>query len=253
MATVFLAVDLETNDEVALKVLSEGLASRIMRERFHREVGVGEKLVHSHIVPIFDGGEVDDRPFLVMPYLPGPSLRERLDAEGRLEVEEALEIGRQLADALAFAHDRGIIHRDVKPDNVLFSDGRAMMMDFGVAVAIKESMDDRLTMPGEVLGTPTYMSPEQAMARYQLDNGTDIYSLACVVYEALTGQPPFVPADPQTIIVRRLADPAPAVRDARSEVSPEIEAALCKALAWKREDRFATAGEFGAALGSSSE
>ena len=248
MATVFLAVDRTTGDRVALKVLAEAVASRIMRERFHREVDVGGKLVHPHIVPISDGGEVEGLPFLVMPYLQG-SLRLRLDEEGRLSVAEAVEMGRQLADALGWAHGRGILHRDMKPDNVLFADGRAMVADFGVAVAIKASMDDRLTIPGEILGTPTYMSPEQAMARYQLDARSDIYSLACVIYEALTGSPPFTPSSPGTIIVRKLADPAPAIRDVRSEVSSEVAAALGKALEWKPQDRFATAEEFGEALG----
>jgi serine/threonine-protein kinase len=247
MATVFLAVDRTTGDHVALKVLAEAVASRIMRERFHREVAVGEKLVHPHIVPIVDGGEVEGLPFLVMPYFPA-SLRLRLDEEGRLNVAEAVEIGRQLAGALGWAHGRGIIHRDIKPDNVLFSDGRAMVADFGVAVAIKASMDDRLTIPGEILGTPTYMSPEQAMARYQLDARSDIYSLACVIYEALTGSPPFTPSRPGTIIVRKLTDPAPSIRDVRSEVSLEVAAALRKALEWKPQDRFATAEEFAAAL-----
>lgn len=247
MATVFLAVDRKTGDQVALKVLAEGVASRIMRERFHREVAVGVKLVHPHIVPIVDGGEVEGLPFLVMPYFPA-SLRQRLDEEGRLSVAEAVEMGRQLAGALGWAHGRGIIHRDLKPDNVLFADGRAMVADFGVAVAIKASMDDRLTIPGEILGTPTYMSPEQAMARYQLDGRSDIYSLACVIYETLTGSPPFTPSSPGTIIVRTLTDPAPAIRDVRSEVSSEVAAALRKALEWKPQDRFATAEEFAEAL-----
>ncbi len=165
-----------------------------------------------------------------------------------MSVAEAVEMGRQLAGALGWAHGRGIIHRDIKPDNVLFSNGRAMVADFGVAVAIKASMDERLTIPGEILGTPTYMSPEQAMARYQLDARTDIYSLACVIYETLTGSPPFTPSNPGTIIVRKLADPPPAIRDVRSEVSWEVADALRRALEWKPQDRFATAEEFGEAL-----
>ena len=244
MATVFLAEDLSSGDQVALKVLSRSVASRIMRERFEREVLVGGRLEHPNIVPIIAEGEVEGMPFLVMPYLPGDSLRQRLEKSGRLEVGEAVEIGCEIADALVYAHSRGLIHRDIKPDNILFSDGRAMVTDFGVAVAIKASMDDRLTAPGEVLGTPTYMSPEQAMGRFQLDASTDIYSLGCVIYEMLIGSPPFRPAYPDAVIVRRLADETPKACDFRPEVPIHIEAALCKSLGWKPAERFATAEEF---------
>ena len=244
MANVFLAEDLSNRDQVALKVLNRSVSSRIMRERFEREVLVGVRLEHPNIVPIIAEGEVDGMPFLVMPYLPGDSLRQRLEKSGRLEVREAVEIGCEIADALVYAHSRGLIHRDIKPDNILFSDGRAMVTDFGVAVAIKASMDDRLTAPGEVLGTPTYMSPEQAMGRFQLDASTDIYSLGCVIYEMLIGSPPFRPAYPDAIIVRRLADEPPKAADFRPEVPTPIEAALCKSLGWKPAERFETAEQF---------
>jgi len=244
MATVFLAADVSTNEQIALKVLNRSVATRIMRERFQREVTVSGRLEHANIVPISSGGEVEDMPFLVMPYLPGDSLRQRLEKTNRLGVAEAVAIGRQIADALVCAHDRGILHRDIKPDNILFSDGRAMVTDFGVAVAIKASIDDRLTAPGEVLGTPTYMSPEQAMGRYQLDARTDIYSLGCVIYEMLIGEAPFCPSHPDAIIVRRLSDEAPSARGQRAEVPRHIDAAVCKALAWRPDERFATAEKF---------
>jgi serine/threonine-protein kinase len=248
MATVFLAVDVLTNEQVALKILKHSVATRIMRERFQREVTVGGRLEHPNIVPIFSGGEVEDMPFLIMPYLPGDSLRQRLEKTNRLDVAESVALGRQIADALVCAHERGIIHRDIKPDNILFRDGRAMVTDFGVAVAIKASMDDRLTVPGEVLGTPTYMSPEQAMGRYQLDGRTDIYSLGCVIYEMLIGEAPFRPSYPDAVIVRRLADEAPSPCMHRAEVPPQIDVAVCRALAWKPDDRFATAEKFRDAL-----
>ncbi len=249
MANVFLAEDLSSRDQVALKVLNRSVSSRIMRERFEREVAVGGHLEHPHIVPIMAAGEVEGMPFLVMPYLPGDSLRQRLEKGGRLEVSEAVGIGREIADALVYAHSGGLIHRDIKPDNLLFSDGHAMVTDFGVAVAIKASLDDRLTAPGEVLGTPTYMSPEQAMGRFQLDTRTDIYSLGCVIFEMLIGAPPFRPAHPDAIIVRRLTDDTPKACDFRPEVPAHIEAAVCKSLGWKPEERFATAQEFQDALG----
>ena len=244
MATVFLAADVSTNEHIALKILKRSVATRIMRERFQREVTVGGSLEHPNIVPIFSGGEVEDVPFLIMPYLPGDSLRQRLEKSGKLDIAEAVTIGRQIADALVCAHDRGIIHRDIKPDNILFSDGRAMVTDFGVAVAIKASMDDRLTAPGEVLGTPTYMSPEQAMGRYQLDARSDIYSLGCVIYEMLIGEAPFRPSHPDAVIVRRLADEAPNACRRRAEVPRRIDAAVYRALAWRPDERFATAKKF---------
>ncbi len=240
---MFLAEDVSTGDQVALKVLNRSLATRIMRERFQREVAVGCSFEHPNIVPTFSGGEVENMPFLIMPYLPGDSLRQRLEKTERLDVTEAVAIGREIADALVCAHGSGIIHRDIKPDNILFSGGHAMVTDFGVAVAIKASMDDRLTTPGEVLGTPPYMSPEQAMGRYQLDARTDIYSLGCVIYEMLIGVPPFRPSHPDSIIVRRLNDPAPRACEQRPEIPKRIEVAVRKALEWKPEERFATAEE----------
>ncbi|MDH5804246.1 MAG: serine/threonine protein kinase [Gemmatimonadota bacterium] len=248
MATVFLATEKDSGRQVALKVLSRKVASRIGRERFLREIQVGSSLDHPHIVSIYKGGEVGNTLYLSMPWLSGPSLGQRLEREGRLEVAEAIEISVQIADALQFAHDRGIVHRDIKPENIMFSESGAQVMDFGVALAVKASLDERLTLPGQVLGTPTYMSPEQAMARFRLDEKTDIYSLGCVCFEMLVGRPPFEPTKEDAILVRTLDDPAPDARKERREVPKSVSKAIIKALAWKPAQRHKSASEFAKAL-----
>lgn len=243
VSTVFLAEDLTAGGRVAVKVLGRGVASRIMRERFHREMEIGSRLRHPNIVPITDGGEVADLPFLVMPYLEEGSLRARI-ARGPLSCADAVTVGSEVAEALAYAHAQDVLHRDIKPDNILFDEGRAVVGDFGVALAIKASLDDRLTMPGQLLGTPTYMSPEQAMRRFKLDGRTDLYALACVLYETLVGVPPFVPSHPDAVSVRRSADPLPPIAERRSDVPAALGAVIERGLAWEPADRFATVEEF---------
>jgi serine/threonine-protein kinase len=247
MATVYFACDRASGRDVAVKVLDQRVAHRILRERFLREIAVSGGLEHDHIVPIFDSGEADGLLYYVMPYLGAESLEKRLERERRLAIDETLSIGRQVAGALHYAHGRDVVHRDIKPGNILFLGGRAVVADFGVA-AIRVSMDERLTQPGEVLGTPLYMSPEQAMGNWNLDPRSDVYSLGCVLYEAFAGTPPFRGSRPHAAVVRRIDEPPPRVREVRADVPKQVETALLKALSWNPTKRFSTAAEFGDAL-----
>src|SRR6267143_2394429 len=190
MARVFLAVEQHPHRRVAIKVLDPEVSTRLLRERFIREVDLSSKLSHPPIVPIFTAGEVEGLFYYVMPYVEGESLRHRLLRERKLPLEDALHIARDVADALAFAHGQGIIHRDIKPENILLSGTHAIVADFGIARAISAAGSLTLTQAGQPIGSPGYMSPEQAMARGDLDARTDIYSLGCVLFEALTGEPP---------------------------------------------------------------
>ncbi len=199
-------------------------------------------------MPILDSGEAEGFVYYVMPYVEGESLRERLRREGRLPVGDALRIIREAAAGLAWAHGYGIIHRDIKPENILLQEGRALVADFGIAVALTAALDERLTRPGETLGTPLYMSPEQAMGRRRLDHRSDIYSLACVLYELLAGDPPFRPRRDAAVIVRGINDPLPRVGDARPDVPRDVDRALARALAWRPLQRFDSVTEFIEAL-----
>src|SRR6267143_645576 len=190
MARVFLAVEQHPHRRVAIKVLDPQVYTRLLRERFIREVDLSSKLSHPYIVPIFSAGEVDGLFYYVMPYVEGESLRHRLLEERTLPLETALHIARDVADALAFAHAQGIIHRDIKPENILLSGNHAIVADFGIARAISAAGSLTLTQAGQPIGSPGYMSPEQAMALGHLDAWTDLYSLGCVLFEALTGEPP---------------------------------------------------------------
>ena len=191
MATVYLAEDLKHRRWVALKLLSPEVGAAIGSERFRREIEIAARLSHPHIVALHDSGVAADRLFYVMPYIEGESLRARLDRDGRLPVEEALRLAREIASALGYAHRRGLVHRDIKPANVLLSDGIALVADFGVARATGRDETPALTSVGTTLGTPAYMAPEQIAASPDLDSRADIYSLGCLLYELLTGQPPF--------------------------------------------------------------
>lgn len=248
MGTIFLGEALATGLPVAIKVLSPWVASQITRERFHREITFVARLTFELIVPILDSGEAAELLYYVMPYLDGESLRDRLCREHTIPLEDALDIVHDVADALSWAHVHGIIHRDVKPENIFLTGGRAVVMDFGVAVAISVSMDERLTRPGEVLGTPLYMSPEQAMGRRKLDHRTDLYALGCVLYEMLTGVPPFQPPNPRAIIVRRFDQEPPSVRAVHPDAPQQVDSALQRALAWLPKDRFDTVSQFLSAL-----
>ena len=248
MATVYLASDLKHRRTVAIKVLRPEIASLLGPDRFVREVEIAARLNHPHILALHDSGDADGFLFYVMPYVAGESLRHRLDREKQLSLDEALAITRQVASALAHAHARNVIHRDVKPENILLHEGEAMVTDFGIALAVSAAADDRLTQTGIAVGTPAYMSPEQAASERALDARSDVYSLGCVLYEMLAGEPPYTGSTAQVLIAKRLVDPVPAVRRLRAAVPVGVEQALTKALAKVPADRWASALAFAEAL-----
>jgi hypothetical protein len=252
MATVYLAQDLRHSRQVALKVLDPHLTSGLGPERFLREIRTVAGLSHPHILPLHDSGEADGLLYYVMPYARGETLRARLLREGRLAVGDALQITREIAGALAYAHEHGVVHRDVKPANILLEAGHAMLADFGVARALAEATDDRITSTGISPGTPAYMSPEQAAGEPDLDGRSDQYSLACVVYEMLAGQPPFTGAGSRAVIGQHLAALPPSVTLARPEVPKTVAKAIAKALSKSPEDRYASMAEMVEDLGQPS-
>ena len=247
MATVYLAEDLKHQRRVAIKVMRPELAAAIGADRFLREITTTANLRHPHIVPLYDSGESAGFVYYVMPFVEGESLRARLNREKQLPVDDALQIAREVADALSYAHGRGVIHRDIKPENILLESGHAMVADFGIARAVSAAAGATLTETGLALGTPTYMSPEQALGQ-EVDGRTDGYALACVLYEMLVGEPPYTGPTPQAIIARRLSEPVPSLRVVREAVPVSVEQAITKALARVPADRFATASQFAAAL-----
>jgi hypothetical protein len=253
MATVYLARDLKHERPVALKVLRPELAASLGPERFLREIRLAAQLNHPHILPLFDSGEIrrgDGPPILyyTMPYVEGESLRDRLDRETQLPLEDALQITRHVAAALTYAHERGILHRDIKPGNILLEGGEAVVADFGIGRAITAAGADRLTETGLALGTPTYMSPEQAAGSQDLDGRSDLYALGCVLYEMLAGHPPFLGATAQQVLARHALDPVPSLRTARDAVPEAVERSAMKALAKVPADRFPTVAGFADAL-----
>jgi len=248
MATVYLAEDVKHRRPVAVKVLRPELAAAIGSERFLREIDIAARLNHPHIVALYDSGEADGFLYYVMPYIKGESLRARLDREHRLPLDTALTIARQMASALGYAHAQGVIHRDIKPENVLLHEGEAMVTDFGIALAVRAAGGTRLTETGLAIGTPTYMSPEQALGEPALDARSDLFSLACVLYEMLAGEPPHAGPTAQSIMAQRIVDPAPTVRARRGDVPAGVELALKRALAAEPGERYATVEAFVAAL-----
>jgi serine/threonine protein kinase/tetratricopeptide (TPR) repeat protein len=248
MATVYLATDVKHGRSVAIKVLRPELALALGPERFLREITVAARLTHPNILPLHDSGEAGGLLYYVMPRIEGESLRERLDRDRQLPVDEALRITREVADALAYAHSHGVVHRDIKPENILFQAGHALVTDFGVALAVSAAGDARLTEAGLAIGTPAYMSPEQAMGEGAVDARADVYALGCVLFEMLAGAPPQVGPSGLAVIAQRLSEPAPSVRRARESVPLAIDQALAKALAREPADRFASAVDFVEAL-----
>src|SRR5207249_5969691 len=248
MGVVFLATDLKHGRNVALKVLRPELSQSIGADRFLREIRITAQLNHPNILTLIDSGSAGDFMYYVLPYVDGESLRDRLTREKELPVDEALRITRETADALAYAHEHGVVHRDIKPENILFEAGHAVVADFGIAQAVSEAAGGKLTESGLIVGTPAYMSPEQAMGSGKVDARSDIYSLACMLYEMLAGAPPYSGPTPQAILARKSMEPVPGLRIVRDTVPPEVEAAIVRALAKTPADRFASARDFARAL-----
>jgi eukaryotic-like serine/threonine-protein kinase len=248
MAIVYLARDIRHKRPVALKVLHPELGAVLGTERFLREVETAAGLQHPHILPVFDSGETAGRLWYTMPYVEGESLRDRLKREVQLPVEDAVRLTREVAEALDYAHRHGVVHRDIKPDNILLTEGHASVADFGIAKAVSSAGGETLTQTGTAVGTPAYMSPEQASPGAPLDGRSDIYSLGCVLYEMLAGEPPFTGPSSQAIIARHCADPPRSMRVVRPGVPLALERAVERALAKVPADRFQTAGEFARSL-----
>jgi serine/threonine-protein kinase len=247
-ATVYLAEDRKHRRPVALKVLRPELGSQLGKERFSREIAIAALLSHPHILPLIDSGEAAGLLYYITPYVAGESLRERLEREQRLPVRDAVRIAREVAAALDYAHRQGFIHRDVKPENILLSDDHAVVADFGIARAIAEVGGEVITERGLAIGTPEYMSPEQASAERDLGAKSDLYSLGCVLYEMLAGEPPFTGSNTRRILARHVAERPRPLRAARPETPPAVENAVARLLAKDPLERFATASELAAAL-----
>ena len=248
MATVYLARDLRHRRAVALKVLHPELSAMLGPERFLKEIELTAGLQHPHILPLFDSGDAGGSLYYVMPYVDGESLRARLARERLLSVDEAVRITREVASALDYAHRHGVVHRDVKPENILLHDGAALVADFGIALAVAHASGERITQTGFSLGTPQYMAPEQAMAERDIDARADIYALGVVLYEMLSGEPPFTGPTAQAVVARVMTDRPRPLAAARDTVPPHVETAVMTALARVPADRFASAAAFSAAL-----
>src|SRR5262245_25750578 len=247
-AYVFLAEDLKHHRRVAIKVLEPELLTVIGDERFLREIQIAATLQHPHILPLYDSGHAGSLLYYVMPFADGESLRQLLNREPQLPIDSALRIAREVGDALHYAHERGVIHRDIKPENIMLSGGHAYVADFGIARALEVAGGDNITRTGTMLGTPHYMSPEQAGG--VVDARTDQYGLACTLYEMLIGQPPFTGSSSQAILARHSLDVVPSMRVVRGTVPESVETAIVRAMAKLPPDRFVSMREFLDALGS---
>jgi serine/threonine protein kinase/tetratricopeptide (TPR) repeat protein len=248
MAAVYLARDPRHDRPVALKVLRPELSASLGADRFLREIKVAAQLQHPNILALYDSGEADGLLYYVMPFVEGESLRAKLDREKQLGLEEAIQLTREVADALGYAHAHGVIHRDIKPENILLSGGHALVADFGIARALSAAGADKLTETGMAVGTPYYMSPEQAMGGHDVDGRSDIYSLGCVFYELLAGMPPFTGPTPMSILARHSLEQVPSLQVVRQSIPDAVEAATMRALEKVPADRFRTMAEFSEAL-----
>src|SRR2546423_5008825 len=249
MATVFLAMDRAVGRRVAMKVLHPDLAKAVGAERFHREIHIASTLTHPNILPVYDSGELDGKLFYVMPLVEGESVRDLLNRERQLSVDDAISITCEVANALEYAHSKGIVHRDIKPENILLEAGHAVVADFGIARAASSVADGpALTQTGMSLGTPAYMSPEQALAEKSVDGRSDQYSLACVTYEMLAGEPPFSAPTSQGLIAKHLTTPVPEISTVRPAITDEVQDVILRALEKVPADRFANMAEYAAAL-----
>ena len=251
MSVVFLARDVRHDRPVAIKIFRADVGDSSGAERFQREIRLLARLQHPHILPLYDSGTMGETSYFVSPFVEGESLRERLKRDRQLPVEESVRLAIEIADGLDFAHAREVIHRDIKPENILLHDGHAVVADFGIARAMRRTVGEWTTAAGMTLGSPAYMSPEQANSEREIDGRADIYSLACVLYEMLAGAPPFTAPSAHMIIAATLSSTPRSVRVFRAEVPEVLDAVLAKALARSATDRFASARAFGASLAAS--
>jgi eukaryotic-like serine/threonine-protein kinase len=248
MATVYLAHEVGQGQAVAIKAMHRELSCALGVERFRREMGIAASLSHPCIVPLSDSGTAGDVLYYIMPYIEGESLFQRLKREKRLSLDDALHITDEMAAALGYAHSRGVLHRDVKPENILLAKGHALLADFGLARAIGAADHRKLTQTGTIVGTVYYACPEQLREERDLDQRVDIYSLGCILYEMLTGRPPYTGLSLTDLVTRILRDPIPSVRKVNPAVPPAVDQAIGRALAKSAAERFATMDEFAAAL-----
>ncbi|MFL5506079.1 MAG: protein kinase domain-containing protein, partial [Gemmatimonadales bacterium] len=251
MATVYLAEDARHRRKVAVKVMRPELAATLGADRFLREVQIAAQLNHPNILTMHDSGEVDGLLYYVMPYIEGETLKDRLAREGALAPDEALRLAREIAEALAYAHKRGIVHRDIKPANILLNEGHALVADFGIARALEEGDGGSLTKTGLAIGTPQYMAPEQATGEKDVDGRADVYATGAILYEMLSGEPPFTGQNARAILTKSLTEKPRPISQVRAGLTPAVDTVVQKALAKAADDRYTSATDFVAALDAS--